>query len=126
MSCEVSLAASIKMLILCPLTWAAYLLTFSIDIMCTRVFCCDDCVAITWFIHVLMLFISFVVAVPVSQVKASPRKGSKFLLWCMCGCDCPPKEGLVCNSFIADIIVVLLELYMSSMFERSTCNIDSS
>ena len=60
------------------------------------------------------------------QLRASPMKGSKLLLWQMCGCDCPSKEGLVCNGFIADIIVVLPELYMSSMFESSTFNIDSS
>ena len=81
MSCEVSLAASIKMLILCLLTWVAYLVTFSIDMMCTRVSHCDDYVAINWFIQVLMLFISFVVAVSVNQLRASPRKGSKLLLW---------------------------------------------
>ena len=36
------------------------------------------------------------------------------------------KEGLVCNKLIADIMVVLHELYMSSMFVSSTCSIDSS
>ena len=46
MSCEVALAASIKVLILCLLTWVAYLVTFSIDMICTRVSCWDDCVAI--------------------------------------------------------------------------------
>ena len=126
MSCEVALAASIKVLILYLLTWAAYLVTCSIDIMCTRVSCWDVCVAINQFIHVLMMFMSFVVAVPVSQLRTSPRKGSKLLLWQMCGCDCPSKEGLVCDSFIADIIVVFPELYTSSMFESSTCNINSS
>ena len=126
MLCEVALATSIKVLILCLLTWVAYLVTFSIDMMCTRVSCCDNCVAINWFIHVLMLFMSFVVAVPVSHLRASPRKGNKLLLWHMCGCDCPSKEGLVCNNFIADIMVVLQELYMSSMFVSSTCSVDSS
>ena len=46
MSSEVALAASIKALILCLLTWAAYLVTFSIDIICTRVSCCGDCAVI--------------------------------------------------------------------------------
>ena len=59
-----------------------------------------------------MLFISFVVVVPVSQLRASPRKGSKLLLQQMCVCG-----WLDCNNFIADIMVVLPELYMSSMFE---------
>ena len=94
--------------------------------MWTRVTCCDDCVVINWFIHVLILFMSFVVAVPVSQLRASPRKGSKFLLWQMCVCGCPSKEGFDCNNFIADIMVVLPELYMSSVFESSTCSFDSS
>ena len=126
MSCEVALAISIRVLILCLLNCVAYLVAFSIDMMCTRVSSCDDYVVISQFIHVLMLFMSFVVAVPVSQLRASPRKGSKLLLWQMCVCDCPSKEGLDCNNFIADIMVVLTELYMSSMFESSTCSIDSS
>ena len=62
-----------------------------------------------------MLCISFVVAVPVSQVRASPRKGSKLLLWQMCVCG-----WLDCSSFIADVMVVSPELYMSLMFESST------
>ena len=126
MSCEVALTTSIKVLILFLLTWVAYLVTFSIDMMCTKISCCDDCVAISQFIHVLMLFMSFVVAVPVSQLRASTRKASKLLLQQMCVCDCLSKEGLDCNNFIADIMVVLPELYMSSMLESSTCNIDSS
>ena len=68
-----------------------------------------------------MLFISFVVAVPVIQLGASPRKGSKLLLWQMCVCG-----WLDCNNFIADIMIVLPEFYMSLMFESSTCSVDSS
>ena len=48
-----------------------------------------------------MLFVSFVVAVPVSQLRASPRKGSKLLLQPMCVCG-----WLDCNNFIVDIMVV--------------------
>ena len=66
MLCEVALATSIRVLILCLLTCVAYLVMFSIDMMCIRVSCCDDCVGISQFIHVLMLFMSFVVAVPVN------------------------------------------------------------
>ena len=99
---------------------------FSMDITCTRVSCWDDWVAINWFIHILMLFMCFVVAVPVSHLRASPRKGSKLLLWQMCDCDCPLKEGLVCNKLIADIIVVLQELYMSSVLVSSACSVDSN
>ena len=123
---EVALATSIGVWRLCLLTCVAYLVTFSIDMMCTRVSCCDDCVVISWFICVLMLFRSFVVAVPVSKLRTSPRNSSKLLLQQMCVCDCPLKERLDCNNFIADIMVVLPELYMSSMFESSTCIIDSS
>ena len=85
---------------------------FSMDITCTKVSCCDNWVAINWFILVLMLFMSFVVAVPVSHLRASPRKGSKLPLWQMCDCDSPLKEGLVCNKLIADIMVVLQEFVM--------------
>ena len=42
MLCDVDFAASIKMLMLCLLTWVAYLVTFSMDIICTKVSCCDD------------------------------------------------------------------------------------
>ena len=69
---------------------------------------------------------SFVVVVPVSQLRASPRKGSKLLLWQMCVCNCPSKEGLDCNNFIADIMVALQELDMPSIFVSFTCNVDSS
>ena len=123
---EVALAASIKALILCLLTWVAYLVTFSIDMICTMVSCCDNCVAINWLILVSMLFISFVVAVPVSQLKAPSRKGSKLLLQQVCGCNCLSKEGLHCNNSVADIMVVLPEVFMSSIFESSTCRVDSS
>ena len=77
MSCEVVHTASIRVLILCLLTCVAYLVIFKIDTTCTRVLHCDVCVAISWFIHVLMLWMSFVVAVPVSQLRVSSRKGSK-------------------------------------------------
>ena len=66
------------------------------------------------------------VAVPVSHLRASPRKGNKLLLWQVFGCDFPSKEGFVFIKLIADIIVGLQELYMSSVFESSTCNLDIS
>ena len=62
-----------------------------------------------------MLCMSFVVAVPVSQLRASLRKGSKLLLWGMC-----VYGWLDCSSFIADVMVVLPELYMSLMLESSS------
>ena len=55
-----------------------------------------------------MLCISLVVAVPVSQLRVVPRKGSKLLL----------HHVLVCNWFefsrlMAEVIVVSLDVYMS-------------
>ena len=104
MSCEVVLTASIKVLILSLLTCVAYLVMFKINTMCTRVLHCDACVAVGWFILVLMLWMCFVVAVPVSQLRASPRKGSKLLQWMyVCG-------WLDCSNFMEDAIVVSPEL----------------
>ena len=48
------------------------------DMMCTKVLCCDACVAISWFILVLMLWMSFVVAVPVSQLRHLQEKVVNF------------------------------------------------
>ena len=123
MSC---LLCPIKTLMLCLFTCAAYRVTLSIDIMCTRVSCCSDCDEINWFILALILLTSFVVAVAKSHLSASPRNGSKLLLWWGCDCDIPSKEGLVFYKLIADIIVDLQELYTSSMFESSTYNVDMS
>ena len=80
----------------------------------------------SWFTLVLILFTSFVVAVPVSHLRACPRKGNKFLLWQVVCCNFPLKEGLVFIKLMADIMVGLQELYMSSMFESSICNVDIS
>ena len=66
-----------------PIDCVAYLVTFNIDTMWTRVLHWDVCVAMSWLILVLMLWISLVVAVPVSQLRAAPRTGSRLLL-CMC------------------------------------------
>ena len=86
--------------------------------MWTRVLHCDFCIAMSWLILVLMLWISFVVAVPVSQLRASPRKGSRLLL----------HHALVCSwlefsSLIAEVIVVSLDLYMSCMLDNSSWSI---
>ena len=84
MLCEVALTASIKVLIPCLLTCVAYLVIFNIDTMHTRVFHCDACVAMSWFILVLMLCMSFVVAVPVRQLKhLRGRVVSSFYNGCM-------------------------------------------
>ena len=70
----------IKMFMLCLLTCTAYQVTFIIDTICTKVSCCDDWVMMSWFTLVLILFTSFMVAVPVSHLRVSPRKGNKLLL----------------------------------------------
>ena len=62
-----------------------------------------------------MLCMSFLVAVPVSQMRASLRKGRKLLLWQMCVCG-----WLDCSNFIADVMVVLPELHMSLMLDSSS------
>ena len=105
MSCEVVCTASIRVLILCLLTCVAYLVIFKIDKICTRVLHCDVCVAISWFICILMLWMSFVVAVPVSKLRASQRKGSKLLLQCMCVCG-----WFEFSNCMADVIVDSPEL----------------
>ena len=105
MSCEVVQTASIRVLIPCLLTCLAYLVIFKIDTICTRVLHCDVCVALSLFIHVLMLWMSFVVAVTVSQLRASPQKGSKLLLQCICVCG-----WFDCSNFMADVIVDSPEL----------------
>ena len=47
MSCEVALTASIKVLIPHLLTCVVHLVIFNIDMMCTRVLCCDACVTMS-------------------------------------------------------------------------------
>ena len=63
---------------------------------------------------------------PISLLSASPRNGSKLLLWQGCDCDFPSKEELVFSKLIADIIVGLQELDTLSMLESSSCNVDTS
>ena len=65
-----------------------------------------------------MLWISLVVAVPVSQLRASPRKGSRLLLQCVCVCS-----WLEFSRLMAEVIVVPLDVYMSCMLDNSSCNV---
>ena len=106
---------------LCQLTCVAYLVTFNIDTMWTRVLHCDVCIAMSWLILVLMLWISFVVAVPVSQLRASPRKGSRLLLH-----HALVHSWLEFSSLMAEVIVVSLDLYMSCMLDNSSWSVVSS
>ena len=121
MSWEVVCMASMRLLMLCLLTCVAYLVTFNIDTMWTRVLHYDVCVAMSWLILVLMLWISLVVAVPVSQLRASPRKGSRLLLCHVLVCNC-----LEFSRLMAEVIVVLLDLYMSCMLDNSSWSVVSS
>ena len=82
---------------------------------------CDVSVAMSWFILVLMLCISLVVAVPVSQLRAAPRKGSKLLLHHVLVCS-----WLEFSRLMAEVIVVLLDLYMSCMLDNSSWSVVSS
>ena len=121
MSWEVVHMASMRLLMLCLLTCVAYLVTFNIETMWTRVLHCDVCVAMSWFILVLMLWISLVVVVPVSQLRASPRKGSRLLLHHVLVCS-----WLEFSRLMAEVIVVLLDLYMSCMLDNSSWSVVSS
>ena len=121
MSWEVVCMASVRLLMLCLLTCVAYQVTFNIETMWTRVLHCDVCVAMSWFILVLMLWISLVVAVPVSQLRASPRKGSRLLLHHVLVCI-----WLEFSRLVAEVIVVSLDLYMSCMLDNSSWSVVSS
>ena len=110
---------------LCLLICAAYLVSFRIDIMCTKVSCCADWVLMSWFTCVLMLFTSFVVAVPLSHLRASPRKGNRLLLWLVLLCVCPSNEGSVFRRLIAKMMVGLQELHISLIVVSSTWSGDN-
>ena len=113
--------ASMRLLMLCLLTCVAYLVTFNINTMWTRVLHWDVGVAMSWLILVLMLWMSLVVAVPVSQLRASPKKGSRLLLLCVLVCS-----WLEFSRFMAEVIVVLVDLYMSCMLDNSSWSVVSS
>ena len=75
----------------------------------------------SWFILVLILHKSLVVALPVSQLRAVPRKGNKLLLHCA-----PVCSWLEFRRFMAEVIVVLLDWYMSCMLDNSNWSVVSS
>ena len=112
---------SMRLLMLCLLICVVYLVTFNIETMWTRVLHCDVCVAMSWLILVLMLWISLVVAVSVSQLSASPRKGSRLLLHHVLVCS-----WLEFSRLMAEVIVVSLDLYMSCMLDNSSQSVVSS
>ena len=55
-----------------------------------------------------------VVAVPVSQLRAVPRKGNKLLLHHVVVCG-----WFELSKLMADVMEVLLDLYMSCMLDSS-------
>ena len=118
MSQEVVCTASMRLLMLCLFICAAYLVTFSMDTMCTRVLHCDVCVASSWFILLLILCISLVVAVPVSQLRAVPRKGSRLLLCHVLVCS-----WLEFSRSMAEFIDVSLDLNMSCILDNSSWSV---
>ena len=61
------------------------------------------------------------VAVPVSQLRASPRKGSRLLLHCALVCS-----WLEFSSLMAEVIVVSLDLYKSCMLDNSSYSVVSN
>ena len=99
---------------LCLFTCVAYRVTYKMETMWTSVSHCEDCVAISWLILVLILHTSLVVAVPVSQLSAVPRKGNRLLLHWVMGCG-----WFKLNKLMADVIVVSLDLYISCMLDNS-------
>ena len=68
----------------------------------------------SWLILDLMLCISLVVAVPVSQLRAVPRKGNKLLLHHVMVCG-----WLAFSKLMADVMVDSLDLYMSCILDNS-------
>ena len=78
----------------CLFTWATYLVTFRIEMTWTIVSCCLFCACIIWFTCYLISHVPLVVAVPVSNFNASPRKGNRLLF------DCEFSESVLSNSTI--------------------------
>ena len=63
----------------CLFTWAAYLVTFWMEMTWTRVSCCLHCASISWFTHCLIFNVFLMVAVHVSHYNVSSRKGNMLL-----------------------------------------------
>ena len=61
---------------------------------------------------------SLVVAVPISQLRAVPRKGSKHLLHLVDGCG-----WLEFRRLMADVMRVSWDLYKSCIFDSSNCRV---
>ena len=64
---------------------------------------------------------SLVVAVPVNQLRAVPRKGSKLLLHLVVVCG-----WFEFSRFMVDVMEISLDLYMSCILDSSNCRVVSS
>ena len=93
--------SSMTILMCCLLTCVAYLVMFSIEMTCTNVSFCWVCVLISWLTLFLMSLTSLIMAVLVSQLRASHKKGKRLLLVCLLKGDMPLKESPLFNSGIA-------------------------
>ena len=120
MSWDVSSTLSIKMLMLCLFTCAAYHVTLRMDTMCTKVSCWVDWASVSWVTCSLIMLKSFVVAVPVNHLRVSHKKGNKLLLRWLLLFTCPSNEGSVFRRLIAEMMVGLQELYISLIVVSST------
>ena len=65
-----------------------------------------------------MLHMSLVVAVPVSQLSAVPRKGKRLLLHHVIDCG-----WLELSRLTAEMTVVSLDLYISCILDNSSCSV---
>ena len=86
-------AVSMSVLMCFLLTCMAYLVTFSIEMTYTSVSCCWVCASISCLTLFLMSFTPLVVAVLVSQLRASPKKVKRLLFAHLLKGDMPLKEG---------------------------------
>ena len=106
---------------MCLFTCAAYLVMLRMDTMCSKVSCCVDWASMNWFTHYLKLLTSFVVVVPVSHLRASPKKDNRLLFRQLLLFICPSNEGSMFRRLIAVIIAGLQESYISLIMVSSTC-----
>ena len=84
------------------------------ETMWTKVSHCADWVAMSWLILVLILYMSLVLAVPVNQFRAVPRKSSKLLLHLVVGCG-----WFELSKSMAEVMRVSWDLCRSWMFDSS-------
>ena len=112
------------MFMLCLFACAVYYVMLRMDTMWTKVSWCVDWASMSWFTCSLIQLTSFVVAVPVSHLRALSKKGNRLLLRHLLLFTCPSNEGSVFRRLIAEMTVGLQELYRSLIVVSSTCSGD--